>query len=57
MTASIGVAVCPRDAGDYDALPADKRLYQAKAAGRGCVRVARPHDAADGDAPSLVPAR
>jgi len=58
VTASIGVAVCPRDAGDYDALfdTADKRLYEAKAAGRNCVRCGRLHDAADVDAPRLVPA-
>lgn len=34
-----GVAVCPQDATDYDRLfeAADKRLYEAKAAGRNCV--------------------
>jgi diguanylate cyclase (GGDEF)-like protein len=39
VTASIGVAVCPADAADYDRLfeIADKRLYEAKAAGRNCV--------------------
>lgn len=39
MTASIGVANCPQDATDYDRLfeAADKRLYEAKAAGRNCV--------------------
>jgi GGDEF domain-containing protein len=36
---SIGIASCSRDATDYDALfeVADKRLYQAKAAGRNCI--------------------
>jgi len=58
VTASIGVAVCPRDATDYDALfeVADKRLYQAKAAGRNCVCGECRLGAADGDSPSLVPA-
>jgi diguanylate cyclase (GGDEF)-like protein len=58
VTASIGVAVCPRDASDYDSLfdVADRRLYQAKAAGRNRVCGERPFGAADGDTPSLVPA-
>jgi diguanylate cyclase (GGDEF)-like protein len=36
LTVSIGIATCSRDATDYDTLfeIADKRLYQAKAAGR-----------------------
>lgn len=36
VTASVGFAVCPADAGDYDTLfrIADRRLYIAKAAGR-----------------------
>jgi diguanylate cyclase (GGDEF)-like protein len=39
LTASIGVAVCPLDATEYDRLfeVADKRLYEAKATGRNCV--------------------
>ncbi len=39
VTVSIGIATCARDAIDYDRLfeIADKRLYQAKAAGRNCV--------------------
>lgn len=39
LTVSIGIATCARDATDYDALfeVADKRLYEAKAAGRNCV--------------------
>jgi diguanylate cyclase (GGDEF)-like protein len=39
ITASIGIASCGDDAGDYDALfeIADKRLYEAKASGRNCV--------------------
>ncbi len=39
MTVSIGIATCPVEAADYDALfqLADLRLYQAKAAGRNCV--------------------
>jgi diguanylate cyclase (GGDEF)-like protein len=39
ITASIGIASCGEDAGDYDALfeIADKRLYEAKASGRNCV--------------------
>jgi diguanylate cyclase (GGDEF)-like protein len=39
LTASFGVATCGEDAADYDGLfaVADKRLYQAKAAGRNCV--------------------
>ncbi len=44
VTVSIGIATCPRDATDYDALfeAADKRLYQAKGAGRDCVVGERP---------------
>jgi len=44
VTASIGVAVCPSDATDYDKLfeIADKRLYEAKAAGRDRVIDGRP---------------
>ena len=44
VTASIGVAVCPSDAIDYDKLfeIADKRLYEAKAAGRDRVADGRP---------------
>jgi diguanylate cyclase (GGDEF)-like protein len=39
LTVSIGIATCPRDAKDYDALfeIADKRLYKAKAEGRNRV--------------------
>jgi diguanylate cyclase (GGDEF)-like protein len=39
VTVSIGIASCSRDATDYESLfaIADKRLYQAKAAGRNCV--------------------
>ena len=39
LTVSIGIASCSRDASDYDTLfeIADKRLYQAKAAGRNRV--------------------
>jgi diguanylate cyclase (GGDEF)-like protein len=39
LTVSVGVALCPADAVDYDRLfeTADKRLYEAKAAGRNCV--------------------
>lgn len=39
VTVSIGIATCSDEALDYDALfmIADKRLYQAKAAGRNCV--------------------
>jgi diguanylate cyclase (GGDEF)-like protein len=44
VTASIGVATCASDASGYDKLfeIADKRLYEAKAAGRNCVIGARP---------------
>jgi diguanylate cyclase (GGDEF)-like protein len=44
ITASIGVAICGSDANDYDTLfeAADKRLYQAKAAGRNRVIGDRP---------------
>ena len=43
VTVSIGIATCAGEALDYDALflIADKRLYQAKAAGRNCVIGAR----------------
>jgi diguanylate cyclase (GGDEF)-like protein len=39
VTVSIGIASCADDASDYDGLfhVADRRLYQAKAAGRNCV--------------------
>jgi diguanylate cyclase (GGDEF)-like protein len=39
VTVGIGIATCARDAIDYDRLfeVADKRLYQAKAAGRNRV--------------------
>jgi diguanylate cyclase (GGDEF)-like protein len=39
LTVSIGISTCENEALDYDALfqIADKRLYQAKAAGRNCV--------------------
>jgi diguanylate cyclase (GGDEF)-like protein len=39
VTVSIGLATCAEDASDYDALfaTADRRLYEAKAAGRNCV--------------------
>ena len=58
ITASIGIASCGDDAGDYDALfeIADKRLYQAKASGRNCVigrRVAAAPEIAGELAPAL----
>jgi diguanylate cyclase (GGDEF)-like protein len=39
ITVSVGVATCSAEAAEYDALfqLADRRLYQAKAAGRNCV--------------------
>ena len=39
LTVSVGIASCSRDASDYDTLfeIADKRLYEAKAAGRNRV--------------------
>jgi diguanylate cyclase (GGDEF)-like protein len=39
LTVSIGIGHCPRDGRDYETLfeAADKRLYEAKAAGRNCV--------------------
>jgi diguanylate cyclase (GGDEF)-like protein len=39
LTVSIGISHCPRDGRDYETLfeAADKRLYEAKAAGRNCV--------------------
>jgi diguanylate cyclase (GGDEF)-like protein len=39
VSVSVGVATCAQDAADYDGLfeIADRRLYQAKAAGRNCV--------------------
>jgi diguanylate cyclase (GGDEF)-like protein len=45
LTASLGVATCGEDAADYDGLfaVADKRLYQAKAAGRDRVIGGSPH--------------
>jgi diguanylate cyclase (GGDEF)-like protein len=44
LTVSIGIATCARDATDYDTLfeIADKRLYQAKSAGRNRVVGERP---------------
>jgi diguanylate cyclase (GGDEF)-like protein len=56
ITASVGIATCPHDASDYDSLfeVADKRLYQAKAAGRNCVVGERLEPAED--AISLAPA-
>jgi len=44
VTVSIGVALCPRDGTDYDALfeMADKRLYEAKEGGRNRVVDGRP---------------
>jgi diguanylate cyclase (GGDEF)-like protein len=53
VTVSIGVATCSRDATEYDALfeIADKRLYQAKAAGRNRVIGERPFGS---DKPRLV---
>jgi diguanylate cyclase (GGDEF)-like protein len=50
LTVSIGVAACANDASNYDALfdIADKRLYQAKAAGRNCVIGEKPPS---GDSP------
>ncbi|MFY9686260.1 MAG: GGDEF domain-containing protein, partial [Pseudolabrys sp.] len=39
LTVSVGIANCPRDGRDYETLfdVAEKRLYEAKAAGRNCV--------------------
>jgi diguanylate cyclase (GGDEF)-like protein len=56
VTASIGIATCPRDAADYDLLfeVADKRLYRAKAAGRD--RVIGESPSPSEGTPSLVPA-
>jgi diguanylate cyclase (GGDEF)-like protein len=50
---SIGIACAPRDAATPDALykAADLALYQAKAAGRGCWRLA---GAGQGDAQSVT---
>ncbi len=55
ITTSIGTACCPRDAADYDRLfeVADKRLYEAKAAGRNRV-VGAPQEPVE--QASLVPA-
>ena len=55
LTTSIGAACCPRDAADYDTLfeIADKRLYDAKAAGRNRV-VGVPQEPVE--QASLVPA-
>jgi diguanylate cyclase (GGDEF)-like protein len=57
ITASIGIASCGEDAGDYDALfaIADKRLYEAKASGRNCVVGRRAAVAAE-PAGALAPA-
>jgi GGDEF domain-containing protein len=43
---SIGVALCPRDGTDYDALfeLSDKRLYEAKEGGRNRVVGSPPKD-------------
>jgi diguanylate cyclase (GGDEF)-like protein len=51
VTASIGIATASADCVDYDALfqAADRRLYEAKAAGRNCVIGDR------ADAPGTVP--
>jgi diguanylate cyclase (GGDEF)-like protein len=58
MSASIGIASCPHDATDYNTLfeIADRRLYQAKAAGRDRVVGEGPLPAAETPEPSLVPA-
>ena len=58
MTASVGIATIPRDANAYNTLfeIADKRLYQAKAAGRNLVIGEGPLVKANALAPSLVPA-
>ena len=52
MDVSIGVACAPRDAATPDALykAADLALYEAKAAGRGCWRLA---SAGQGDTQSV----
>ncbi len=57
VTACVGIATSPRDATSYDTLfeTADKRLYQAKAAGRNRVIGERPAPLAETRAPSLAP--
>jgi diguanylate cyclase (GGDEF)-like protein len=59
VTASVGAAVCPDDATDYDRLfeVADKRLYEAKASGRNRVIGAPAALSADGATPLEVAPR
>lgn len=53
LRTSIGIAVCPADAGEPEALirRADAALYGAKRVGRGVTQFALPHDGPDEPAP------